>query len=119
MKRLILLLFTLMFSCTSYFISDTNLPEDVKIVSEDYPLYDGKVIRIIGNDRDYTSSSLSGRRQYMWEELSEKHGTVMGEYELPDGRYYIVEMDDLLLIKIPSVIFLKVVIFPDENEYNF
>jgi hypothetical protein len=43
----------------------------------------------------------------------------MGEYELPDGRYYIVEMDDLLLIKIPSVIFLKVVIFPDENEYNF
>jgi hypothetical protein len=55
----------------------------------------------------------------MWEELSEKHGTVMGEYELPDGRYYIVEMDDLLLIKIPSVIFLKVVIFPDESEYNF
>lgn len=119
MKRLIIPLFTIIFSCTSYYISDTDLPEDVKVVSENYPLFDGKAIRIIGNDRDYTPSSLSGRRQYTWEELSEKYGTVMGEYELPGGRYYIVEMDNLLLIKIPSIIFLKVVIFPDESEYNF
>jgi len=119
MKRLSLFIFIFIISCTSYYISDTDIPEDVKIVSEDYPLYEGKVIRIIGNDRDYNPSSLSGKRQYMWEELSEKYGTVMGEYELPGGRYYIVEMDDLKLIKIPSIIFLEVIIFPDENEYNF
>ncbi len=119
MKKLTLYIFFLIISCTAYYISDTDIPEDVKIVSEDYPLYDGKVIRIIGNDRDFNPSSLSGRRQYMWEELSEKYGTVMGEYELPGGRYYIVEMDDLKLIKIPSIIFLEVIIFPDENEYNF
>jgi hypothetical protein len=28
-------------------------------------------------------------------------------------------MDDLKLIKIPSVIFLNVIIFTEENEYNF
>ncbi len=119
MKRLISFIFILIISCTSYYISDTDIPEDVKIVSEDFPLYDGKTIRITGNDNDYRPSSISGRRQFMWEELSEQYGTVMGEYELPNGRYYIVEMEDLKLIKIPSIIFLKVVIFPDESEYNF
>jgi len=55
----------------------------------------------------------------MWEELAEKNGRVIGEFELPNGRYYIVEMDDLKLIKIPSSIFLDVIIFPEESEYKF
>jgi hypothetical protein len=55
----------------------------------------------------------------MWEELAEKNGRVIGEFKLPNGRYYIVEMDDLKLIKIHSSIFLDVIIYTDESEYNF
>ncbi len=106
-------------TCAPYYISDYHIPDEVKIVSADYPLYDGKHIRFSGNDTNYKPSSISGRRQYMWEELAEKNGIVIGEFELPDDRYYIIEMDDLKLIKIPSVIFLNVLIFPEENEYNF
>ena len=106
-------------TCAPYYISDNDIPDEVKIVSVDYPLYDGKRIRFTGNDTNYRPSSISDRQHYMWEELAEQNGIVIGEFELPYGRYYIIEMDDLKLIKIPSVIFLKVVIFPDENEYNF
>jgi hypothetical protein len=113
MKRFILPLFTLMFSCTSYFISDTDLPEDVKIVSEvilcmmvkSYALLE--TTEIIPHHHSVAGGSICGRNflknmELSWENMN---------YRM--GRYYIVEMDDLLLIKIPSVIFLKVVIFPE------
>ena len=106
-------------TCTPYYISDDDIPNEVKIVSGDHPLYDGKRVRFTGYNSDYRSSSISGRRQYMWEELAEKNGKVIGEFELPNGRYYIVEMDDLKLIKIPSSIFLDIIIFPEESEYKF
>ena len=119
MIRITLPLCIIIMTCTPYYISDDDIPNEVKIISEDHPLYDGKRVRFIGYNSDYRSSSISGRRQYMWEELAEKNGRVIGEFELPNGRYYIVEMDDLKLIKIPSSIFLDVIIFPEESEYKF
>lgn len=119
MFRKTFFLLIIIFSCTPNYISDSDIPEEVKIVQGDYPVYDGKAVRFSNIENKYKPSSISGRRQYNWSELAEKNGTVIGEFELPHGRYYIIEMEDLKLIKIPSAIFLEIVIFPEESEYKF
>ncbi len=114
---LLLLLLFIGCSCTSGYISDQLLPNSVKIVPQDYPLYDGKLIYFSVADIHHNlPTSISGREQYTWEELTDISGIVVGEYTLPNGNYYIIQLENGAYIKIPSLLFFNVVRFIDQNN---
>lgn len=113
----ILLISFVFLSCTSIFISDTILPDEVKIVSEDYELYDGRPVIFFVEDGSWPAklpSSLSGRKVYQYEELSRLSGIVEGEYEIDHGRYFVIRLADNTLVKVHSEIFLEVTNFTDK-----
>jgi len=104
-------------SCTSIYISDTILPDDVKIVSEDYELFDGRPVIFSLEDGLWPAklpSSLSGRKVYRYEDLNGRGGIVEGEYQIDHGRYFVIRLADNILVKVHSEIFLEVTNFTDK-----
>ena len=106
-------------SCTEIFISDSLLPENVKVVSTDYELYDGRTV-VFSSEIDSWSekfpSSLSGRKLYRFEDLNSKNGIVEGEYKIDHGRYIVIRLADDTLVKVPKEVFLVITDFTDANR---
>ena len=106
-------------SCAEIFISDFLLPENVKIVSTDYELYDGRSVvfsREIDSWPEKFPSSLSGRKLYRFEDLNSKNGIVEGEYKIDHGRYIVIRLADDTLVKVPKEVFLVITEFTDANR---
>jgi len=104
-------------SCTEIFISDSLLPENVKVISTDYELYDRRSVVFsseIDSWPEKFPSSLSGRKLYRFEDLNSKSGIVEGEYKIDHGRYIVMRLADDTLVKVPKEVFLEVTYFADE-----
>ena len=104
-------------SCTEIFISDSLLPENVKIVTTDYELYDGRYVVFNSKFDSWPEKfpfSLSGRKLYRFEDLNSKSGIVEGEYKIEHGRYLVIRLADDTLVKVPKEVFLEVTYFADE-----
>ena len=105
-------------SCTDIFVSDTLLPEDVKVVSEDYELYDGRSVVFTAEKGSWSAkppSSLSGRKVYSYEDLNSKKGIVEGEYKIDHWRYIVIRLANDKLVKVPKEVFFNVTQFIDDH----
>ena len=100
-------------ACTRFLVSDTILPEQVIQVVPEHILYDGRSIIFLPtlNNQKEIPSSISGRKKYTYDNLSEQTGKVEGEYLLTGGVYFIIRLENEKLIKIPSKDFLIVTNF--------
>ncbi|MFQ6607873.1 MAG: hypothetical protein ACE5EE_04965 [Fidelibacterota bacterium] len=106
-----------LFSCSGVIISDTILPEEVKIVPDDHELYDGRQVVFANESGSWSPvlpSSLSGRKYYHYEDLMGVSGVVEGEYEIDHGRYVVIRFADGTLVKVASEVFLEVTDFIKE-----
>jgi|TARA_B100000035_G_scaffold129116_1_gene109765 hypothetical protein len=106
-------------SCIDIIISDTLLPEDVKVVSEDYELFDGRSLVFSAEKGLWFAkppSSLSGRKVYNYKDLNSKKGIVEGEYKIDHEHYIVIRLDGDILIKVPKEVFFNVTQFIDDHR---